>query len=125
MQNTKSNKYLTFEEASEAAQKLGIKGSNLAKEYEKRYKEDPKLPSSPVEKYKKDWISWTVFLGEEIKEYYETYEEASLAAQKLGIITKEEYGNRYKEDPKLPSSPAHKYKNIGWNCYPVFLGTDK
>lgn len=49
-------------------------------------------------------------------DFYLTCEEASAAAIKLGIKVKDEYFERYTEDPKLPSSPAYSYKEkfTGW-----------
>ena len=110
--------YPTLEEASHAAQALGI---TTATEYNKRYKEDPRLPSNPHHIYADEWSSWPVFLGTESR-FYPTLEEASHAAQALGITTGSEYKKRYKEDPRLPSEPQHTYAD-GWRGWPVFLVT--
>ncbi|WDE98528.1 integrase repeat-containing protein [Lentisphaera profundi] len=105
--------YETLEEASTAVQKLEIKGRV---EYQKagRYKEDLRLTANPDRVYKNQWDkenwTWEKFLGNEEKvNPYPTLHEALLAVQKLGIRSSTEYINRYKEDPKLPSSP--------WRCY--------
>ncbi|NRB43078.1 MAG: hypothetical protein HRU20_32195, partial [Pseudomonadales bacterium] len=110
--------FYTYGEASKAAMALGITTSRA---YKKRYNEDPKLPSTPKSSYKDDWENWPVFLDGEIKEFY-TYGEASKAAMALGITTYTEYKKRYKEDPKLPSTPEYSYKD-DWENWPVFLGT--
>ena len=74
--------YSTYEEASFAAQELGIKTKI---EYTIRYKEDPKLPCHP-RTYKEKYKGWSLFLNNKnSKQCYETYKEASLAAQKLNI----------------------------------------
>ena len=112
--------YSTLEEASRAAQALGIITSI---EYNKRYKEDPRLPSAPLEKYADEWQNWSIFLGQydRIKNLYSTLEEASHAAQALGIMVKTEYNKRYKEDPRLPSNPQCIYVDK-WQSWPIFLG---
>jgi hypothetical protein len=57
-----TNKY-TFKEAKEAVRKLEPK-IKKRKEYDERYKEDPRLPSSPYETYKgKGWVDWPDYLG--------------------------------------------------------------
>ncbi len=113
--------YATYAEAKAAVQRLGIKKEP---EYDKRYKEDPRLPSDPDKKYGSDFISWGDFLRNEAKkeqvEPYATYEEARAAVQNLGIKSRTEYRNRYKEDPRLPSNPDDLYGKyfISW---PNFL----
>jgi hypothetical protein len=52
--------YETLEEAKAATKKLKIK---TWKEYVKRYKEDPLLPSNPNRIFKNEWKSWLDFLG--------------------------------------------------------------
>ena len=112
--------YETYEEAKEAVMKLGI---TSYKEYGSRYKEDPKLPRNASGVYQgKGWTDWYDLLGRETPDFYETYEEAKDAVMKLGIRVKEEYGSRYKEDPKLPSSPNTAYQGKGWIGFPIFLG---
>lgn len=119
--------YETLAEASIAARKLGIK---TREEYmqngsKPRYKEDPRLLSNPNTFYA-DWVDWETYLG---TKQYATLAEASAAARKLGIKTSAEYNGknknkpRYKEDPKLPSSPRTFYED--WAGWPAFLGPKK
>ncbi|MGR3177133.1 MAG: DEAD/DEAH box helicase family protein [Candidatus Anammoxibacter sp.] len=55
----KTRKY-TYEEAKQAVMKLKIGSSE--RKYDKRYKEDPRLPSNPDKYYKgKGWINWYSF----------------------------------------------------------------
>jgi hypothetical protein len=112
--------YETIEEASFAAIKLGISGS---KYYYKERKADSKLPANLKTFYGKNWKSWDIFLNREEKCYYETIDEASNAAIKLGVLTQKEYWIKYKEDPKLSPSP-HDYYGNKWKCWGVFLGKD-
>ncbi|QSX35364.1 integrase [Shewanella avicenniae] len=115
---TKSNRYVTLADASLAAQNLGIR---TRAEYQRRYAEDPKLPSNPDRYFRNDWHDWPTFLGRPKPERYVTLVDASLAAQNLGIRTPAEYLRRYTEDPKLPSSPDRRFRN-DWHDWPTFLG---
>ena len=116
--------YSTYQEAQKAAQSIGIKNRYHYHD-KKEYKEDPRLPSTPDKLYKsKGWIDWYSFLGYKPVDIYPTYEEAKLAVQKLNIKTGEAYRKQYlyKKDPRLPSTPAMKYKNKGWIDFYDFLG---
>lgn len=105
--------YETWQEASKAVIKLG--GITSWTEYRMRYKEDSKLPSTP-NIYYQNFPGIIVFLGLR----YQTWQEASESAIKLGILTKREYFTRCKEDPKLPKSAPSVYSDFpGW---PIFLG---
>ena len=54
------------------------------------------------------------------KEFFSTWQEASVGAISLGIQSKEDYAVKYTQDKRLPSSPAYNYKDFpGWK---VFLG---
>jgi len=121
----KKQYYKTLREASKASITLGIK---TQKEYKKKYKEDPKLHSNPNEYYSDEWTNWPNYLGRNQKststeelttsnddEYipiYETWEEASQAAQALGITTSTQYKENYSLDPHLPSNPHQYYKKV-------------
>lgn len=115
--------YPTWEEAAEATHGLNIRSST---EYKHRYKVDPRLPRHPETSYSTVWKQnggWYGFLGGEIKNFYPTWKEALIAARRLHIESVTEYKQRYKEDPRLPSSPGRVYedvwkKNGGW---PGFL----
>lgn len=122
----KTEYYSTYKEAQKAAQSIGIKNRHHYQD-KKKYKEDPKLPSTPDKLYKsKGWKDWYSFLGNKPIDIYQTYEEAKLAVQKLDIKTGEAYRKRnlYKQDPRLPSTPEMKYKNKGWINFYDFLGLE-
>ena len=111
--------YPTYEEAKQAVKKIGISSPS---EYQKRYKEDPRLPSAPNNTYKgKGWINWPNYFGRETP--YKTYKEAKLAVRKLGISSGE-YGKRHKEDPRLPSRPDKYYEDKGWIDWYDFFGRE-
>jgi superfamily II DNA or RNA helicase len=53
------------------------------------------------------------------QELYQTYEEANIAAGKLGAETKGDYLELYKKDPRLPSNPKKIYSEF--TTWPHFL----
>ncbi|MBL7102871.1 MAG: DEAD/DEAH box helicase family protein [Bacteroidales bacterium] len=117
----KLNFYRSYENAKEAAQKIGIKSES---KYRIRYRKNPRLPSKPHNTYKnKGWTNWYNFLGTEMPNFYPTYNEAKNATQKLGIKSLIEYKQHYKENPKLPSQPDRTYKNNGWIDWNDYFGT--
>ncbi len=110
--------YLTWQEASKATRVLGITSKE---EYSKNYLSDIRLPSSPHYNYGSDFPGWPVFLGKRKEKLYQTWQEASKAAKKLGITTVEDYKKRYKEDPKLPADPPTFRGCPGWT---IFFGRE-
>jgi RNA polymerase subunit RPABC4/transcription elongation factor Spt4 len=114
LQHVDEKFYETWEEAAEAARRLEIKTST---EYfsQEKYKQDERLPASPARFYS-DFPGWHVFLKGEAKvELYPTWQEASEAAIELGIVTGDQYKIEYKKNPRLPSTPWHKYSDFpGW-----------
>ena len=117
--------YKTWQEASVASIKLGIgeNVSNLLKDYHARYKIDPQLPSDPHKSYA-DFPGYRVFLN---KEKYSTWQEASIASIKIGIGKNADdligdYSIKYKQDKRLPSSPAVFYSDFPG--FKIFLGKE-
>ncbi|MBF7143287.1 MULTISPECIES: VPA1269 family protein [Pseudomonas] len=115
----KENKFYSLSEARAAVRALGI---TTVAEYLLRYKEDPRLPSSLPRQYEGEWKSWYDLLSRKKKNFY-TYEEAKIAIKKLGIKSTKEYASRYKENPRLPCSPAHHYAE--WSGYDSYMGIQK
>lgn len=111
--------YQTYQEAKLAIQELNITSS---RDYRKKYKLDKRLPSAPDQLYaNKGWVSWFSFLNKEEKKVYSSYAEAKLAVLKLGISSKREYRQRYKEDELLPCEPEVVYNGKGWSNWFSFL----
>ena len=115
--------FYTYAEAQAAAQALGI----ISKiEYDKRCREDPRLPSSPQWTYANaGWIDWYDYLGNERPDFYPTYAEAQTAAQALGIKNMAEYRKRNCEDSRLPAQPHKVYADVGWTDGYDFLGNER
>ena len=112
--------YKTWEKASTASRKLGI---TTPKEYSKLYKKDPRLPSAPDQKYA-DFPGWPEFLRDKFRDYYPTWQQASVAVRKLGIKKVEEYRKRCREDQRLPLWPCERMYP-GFPGMRKFLGTNK
>ncbi|WP_448108859.1 gamma-mobile-trio integrase GmtZ [Pseudomonas azerbaijanoccidentalis] len=109
--------YETLSEAAVATRLLGIETQRA---YLRQYKRDRKLPSNPPSQYR-NWISWEDFLGVKppSRNQYLTIYEASLAANKLGFKSGEEYKKHYHLDPKLPGTPSRYYRDYwyGWSSF--------
>ena len=95
------------------------------KDYNSRYKQDPKLPSNPNLAYKEDWVKgggWGCATGK-VVEFY-NFPEFSQVCKQLKFASQKDYRARYKQDPKLPSAPGGFYKEDwvkagGWRCVTV------
>lgn len=105
--------YYSYAEAKAKVQALGIKGIAAYRQYTRQEGRDPLLPTDPHRIYGDEFEGWptfcgkTAFAGLSVEKY--TYEEASEAAQRLGIQTKDEYERRHHEDPRLPAVPSRVY----------------
>lgn len=119
----KPDLYSTYVDARAAALELGIKTQS---EYNSRYREDPRLPSKPLERYAgTGWTNWFDFLGKKKPDPYSTFVDARAAARELGIKNQTEYISRYRQDPKLPFAPYQCYAGVGWTNWIEFLGEKK
>ena len=106
--------YPSWQEASEAAQKLGAR-TNL--EYEKVYLKDPRLPMDP-RRYP-GFPGWPVYLRTK-RNFYPTWKEASAAIKEMNIHSSWQYQQKYNLDKRLHSNPHNFYKDFpGWD---IFLG---
>jgi hypothetical protein len=110
--------YPKYTDAIKATKRLRIKSRS---QYNKRYLEDPYLPSEPKKIYWIDWEGWFHFLGKQVNFRYETYAQAQKAVRALGINTFSEYRCKYREDPFLPGDPRKIYKE-DWQGSPHFFG---
>ena len=119
MRRMSAGYYPTWQEASEAAKKLG---ANSQREFAKKRIQDPLMPRHPEWTYE-DFPGWRIFMGtaERRSSTYLTLVEAREAAKRLGIKTYGEYHRRYKEDNQLPSHPELEYSSV-WRGWSVFFG---
>ncbi len=113
--------YPTWQEASLAAIKLGIR--NMKHDYKARWRLDPRLHPDPLKHYA-DFPGSHVFLGKKIKTHCADCGAASQVAIGLGIRSSAQYRERYTENESLPADPSAYYKNKGWPGWDKFLGKD-
>ncbi len=127
-QTRPQEKYRTIEEAKAAVQLLNPV-PKVGRDYDKVYKQDPRLPVTPNEHYADTgWINWYDFLGQtRPQEKYRTIEEAKAAVQLLNPVPKvgRDYDKVYKQDPRLHSNPNTTYAGKGWVDWCDFLGQTK
>jgi len=116
----KIEKYSTWQKASKAAQRLGIRTST---EYVRHFKKDPRLVRLPSVSYP-DFPGYPIFLGRKKRPpIYKNLIQAQTAARRLGFKSVGQYKDGYKKDPRLPCAPDKRYNNFpGWTS---FLGTRK
>jgi superfamily II DNA or RNA helicase len=107
--------YPTWREAAAAALALGIEDKA---QYQKGYKADPRLPSTPGSVYS-NFPGYPVFLGKEARVgFYPTWQKASRAARSLGFGSRLQYQKGYKTDLRLPSAPDSVYSGFpGWRVF--------
>ena len=111
-------KFLSFSEAKKLIQEKGIK-HNTWSIFDKLAHN---IPSLPYEYYKKDWISWTDWFGNESYELL-TYEEAVKFLKPLKCISQRDYLKKAQEYPCLPKNPYNSFKHQ-WNGWNEYLGTN-
>ena len=99
-----STTYSTWQEASKAAIALGLTDGS---KYRKGYSKDPRLPAKPY-KFYPDYPGSKNFFPT----YYVTWAEACEAIKKLDVANREEYREKRKLDPKLPSEPSVYYSDF-------------
>jgi hypothetical protein len=101
----------SYKEACEVTRSLDISTRHA---YNKRCREDPRLPPHPELHYVKEWTTWSDFRA---PKYY-SYEEFCVKLKELKIWTSREYRIRYREDPRFPFMPnrlyAEKWKGFSW-----------
>ncbi|MBU6321691.1 MAG: DEAD/DEAH box helicase family protein [Patescibacteria group bacterium] len=106
--------YPTWQEAGQAALRIGIKTSYL---YGDNYRKDAKLPSDPNRVYA-DFPGWEAFFGRTKKDFYPKWEEAGAAAVRLNIATAKAYHQLYRGDARLPAAPHKTYADFpGWTTF--------
>jgi hypothetical protein len=123
--------YTPFEEARAFVHKLGLKNGDEWLEYCLSGKKPDTIPSRPNQTYKdKGWFNLGDWLGTGfvpprlIK--HRPFKEARAFVQNLGLMNSDEWREYCKSGNKpddIPSNPAKKYANDGWNGMGDWLGT--
>ena len=114
--------YHPYVTAKALVQSLGILSLGQYREYTRSDKRDPLMPTDPARIYADEWEGWAAFCGKsQYAAKYPTYEQASAAAQRLNIESKQAYQARYIEDSQLPIAPERVYA-ADWKGWTRFLG---
>ncbi len=128
--------FITFEEAKNFVQKLGLKSANEWKEYCKgnmpalpAKPED--IPTQPNQKYSRSgWISMNDFLGVGFSNKWRTFDDARRYIKNLQLKNIEEWKlYRKGELPEkgilplnIPKDPEYRYKNNGYISLAHWIG---
>lgn len=122
---------IDYKTARKWARKQNIKSVKQWTRFTKRKSFPKHIPKNPMFKYKKNntWISWTDFLGNnvrtEVLSYYSSFQEAKDYARKLKFRSIQQWRNYVRENKTplvLPSYPETTYKKYGWTSWEDFLG---
>jgi superfamily II DNA or RNA helicase len=126
-------RFLPYQEAREFMHKQKLKNQKEWKDFSKSDRKPDDIPAAPHKVYKgKGWTNLGDWLGTGIlapkdRDYW-PFEEASKYAHSSGITSAKQWFSASK-DGKLPegipSDPAQKYKNEGWNGWGDWLGTGR
>ncbi len=105
--------YPTFTEAQQAAFVLGI---TSGKEYQQRYKEDPRLPSNPIKTYSAEWPSNYSLMDFLLPPKIDSYKLLVQAVKVLNIKDSKEYKEKRRKYKQLPSQPKRSFPNefVDW-----------
>jgi len=110
-----SKRFLTFTEARELVRSLGL-GS--VREWERWRRHRPaNLPSNPYLTYSDTWVSWSDFLGLNLKL---SFAEARAYTHTLGLRSSYEWHKHQRPD-NIPADPPAYYKEA-WQGWADFLG---
>lgn len=119
----KHENFLTYDEAKNLVNSLGIKSFS---EYKRYIKEsgNTSLPTHPERAYAKDWIDRYNFFGKD-KVSLLSYNEAKSFSMEMGFKTAKEYFEYRKnnKESKLPQHPERDYEE--WVDWGEFLGTGR
>ena len=115
--------WMSLQDAKALMQSQGIKTSTEFNEWKKAGKRPEHFPSNPQRTYKKEWISWSHFLGNE--KQWMSFNEAQTFIQSQGIKTRKEFDEWKKAGKRpehFPSHPERVYTNE-WRGWRDFLDT--
>ena len=121
--------FLSYEECQKFAIKNNIKSGSKWKKIAREYKLNPSLPVNIEKVYKSKWDGWAVFLNVRPKyREYLSFEDAKKIVLSKNLKNEREWVKftRSKDFPiNIPTKPARKYKNKGWNGIGDWLGTGR
>ena len=118
-----SRTWMSLQDAKALMQSQGIKTYKDFIDWKKSGNRPKDFPSHPQRTYKKEWISWSHFLGSE--KQWMSFNEAKTFIQRQNIRTVEQFHewSKSEQSPKdFPSHPENTYKDK-WTSWGDFLGT--
>lgn len=124
--HNKNRKFYSFKECREISRGLGIISLKHWHIWSK-LNNDNRIPSTPNQVYKDEWISWTDWLGNNnigkniIKENFLAFDDARKYVHSLNIKNQSEW-NKLIKPVNIPSMPHRTYKKQ-WKGYGDWLGT--
>jgi len=118
--------FVSFEEAKEYAQSLGL-SSSIEWIAECKIDKPNDIPANPRTVYPDEWEGWGDFLGtgNTRGKNFLPFEEARKRVRSLGLVGYAgwvEY-SKNKRPSNIPGNPFLTYKNKGWNGFSDWLGT--
>jgi superfamily II DNA or RNA helicase len=122
-----SQVWMSFKEARKFARSLNLKGKEDWFRYTKTKQKPDNLPVSVNKIYKKDWVGWGDFLGENEPRFVE-FSEAKKFILSIGIRTSIEWKSYYKTNEipfNIPKRFDQIYKDKGWKGWADFLSKEE
>jgi superfamily II DNA or RNA helicase len=127
----KNMKFMSYEDAKRHVRILNFKTRSEWNQWAKSNNRPKNIPRVPERTYADaGWVSYGDFLGAEIvanqDRVYRSFNDARNFAQFLKLKSRSEWQDWAQSStrPKdIPVSPAHLYKNNGWQGWGDFLGT--
>ena len=124
----KDRKFKSFKEARKFVRLLNLKSQREWNTYSKSDDRPGDIPANPPRKYKKEWISWPDWLGNDSiapqNMVYQTFESAKKFVRELKLKNREEWVKFSKSSNKptdIPTDPSEVYKNE-WTSWGDWLG---
>ena len=118
-----------YEESKKFVQSLFINSQILWNKFSSSQKRPKDIPTNPQVFYKKDWISWGEFLGNNRVAHkfkkFKSYKSAKLYAQSLKLKNTQEWRKHTKSKnfpTDIPKAVEYVYKK-NWEGMGIFLGT--
>ena len=124
----KGSLFLEFNEAKEFVHKLKLKNQREWNDYRVSGEKPEFIPSTPYScnKYKKKWISWSDWLGNDNSRGFTDFKTARAYARKLNLKSRKDWREYVRSGLKpnfIPKAPDLYYKNKGWKSFGDWTGT--
>ncbi len=116
--------YNTLKECKNVVNSFKFKSKNEFEIWRKSKYGDKKIPTTPYQVYKEEWIDWYDFFGNEKPDFFKTLEECKRFVQSFCLKTQKEFytwklceENKYN---KVPRNPYYFYQEEWIDWYDFF-----